>query len=48
MCYKKEELEILGMVSIFNYQFEAGQEAFKRAEIDLVSLTRLFNLTSIS
>ena len=36
---KKEGLKVLGMVSIFNYQFEAGQEAFKQAEIDLVSLT---------
>ena len=36
---KKEGLKVLGMVSIFNYQFEAGLEAFKQAEIDLVSLT---------
>jgi len=45
---KKEKLEILGMVSIFNYQFEAGQEAFKRAEIDLVSLTDYSTLLQLA
>ena len=36
---KKEGLDILGMVSIFNYGFDAAREAFQRAEVDLVSLT---------
>ena len=45
---KKEKLEILGMVSIFNYQFEAAQEAFKRAEIDLVSLTDYSTLLQLA
>jgi len=45
---QKEKLEILGMVSIFNYQFEAAQEAFKQAEIDLVSLTDYSTLLQIA
>ena len=45
---KKERLEILGMVSIFNYQFEAGQEAFKQAEVDLVSLTDYSTLLQLA
>jgi len=45
---KKEGLEILGMVSIFNYQFEAGQEAFKQAKIDLFSLTDYSTLLQLA
>jgi len=45
---KKEGLEILGMVSIFNYQFEAGQQAFKQANIDLFSLTDYSTLLQLA
>ena len=45
---KKEGLEILGMVSIFNYQFDVGREAFKQAEIDLVSLTDYSTLLQLA
>ena len=45
---QKEGLEILGMVSIFNYQFEAGQEAFKQAGVDLVSLTDYSTLLQLA
>jgi orotate phosphoribosyltransferase len=45
---KNEKLEVIGMVSIFNYQFEAGEEAFKRAEVDLVSLTDYSTLLQLA
>ena len=45
---QKEGLAILGMVSIFNYQFEAGQEAFKQAGVDLVSLTDYSTLLQLA
>ena len=41
-------LQILGMVSIFNYQFEAGKEAFERAAVDLISLTDYSNLLQLA
>ena len=45
---KKEGLKILGMVSIFNYQFDAGLEAFKQAGIDLFSLTDYSTLLQLA
>ncbi|MEI6947622.1 orotate phosphoribosyltransferase [Paraflavisolibacter sp. H34] len=36
---RQSGLDIQGMVSIFNYQFEAGQVAFEKAGIQLYSLT---------
>lgn len=32
-------LEVTGMISIFNYRFEAGREAFEKAGVALISLT---------
>jgi orotate phosphoribosyltransferase len=32
-------LEVSGMVSIFNYRFDAGKEAFEKAKVELISLT---------
>lgn len=32
-------LEVLGMISIFNYRFDAGKEAFEKAGVPLISLT---------
>lgn len=36
---KSAGLEVMGMVSIFNYRFDAGKEAFQKAGVDLFSLT---------
>ena len=36
---KQSGLDILGMVSIFNYQFDAGAQAFQQAGVNLFSLT---------
>jgi len=36
---KKEELEVEGMVSIFNYGFEVAKKAFENAKVNYYSLT---------
>lgn len=36
---KSADLTIQGMVSIFNYSFDAGRKAFERAKVELFSLT---------
>jgi orotate phosphoribosyltransferase len=45
---KKEGLEVLGMVSIFNYQFDAGKKAFEDAGVLLNSLTDYSSLLQIA
>jgi orotate phosphoribosyltransferase len=45
---KKEGLEILGMVSIFNYQFDAGKKAFEDSGVSLNSLTDYSSLLQIA
>jgi orotate phosphoribosyltransferase len=45
---KKEGLQIQGMVSIFNYQFNAGVQAFEEAGVDLVSLTDYTTLLQLA
>jgi orotate phosphoribosyltransferase len=45
---KKEGLQIQGMVSIFNYQFDAGKQAFEAAGVDLVSLTDYTTLVQLA
>lgn len=45
---KKEGLQIQGMVSIFNYQFEAGAKAFEEAGVGLVSLTDYSSLIDLA
>jgi orotate phosphoribosyltransferase len=45
---KKQGLIIQGMVSIFNYQFEAGSKAFEEAGIDLISLTDYSSLLELA
>ncbi|HWJ29527.1 MAG TPA: orotate phosphoribosyltransferase [Flavisolibacter sp.] len=45
---KKEELEIEGMVSIFNYEFNDAKEAFEKAGMPLYSLTNYPNLISLA
>ncbi|OLY92392.1 orotate phosphoribosyltransferase [Cnuella takakiae] len=32
-------LEVVGMISIFNYRFDAGKDAFEQAGVKLISLT---------
>jgi orotate phosphoribosyltransferase len=41
-------LNIEGMVSIFNYEFEAGKQAFKEANIELLSLTSYTTLLELA
>ena len=36
---RKADLEVMGMVSIFNYGFNAAKEAFERASVPFYSLT---------
>jgi orotate phosphoribosyltransferase len=36
---KNSGLEVIGMVSIFNYRFDVASEAFERANVELYSLT---------
>ena len=36
---KDSGLEVIGMVSIFNYRFDVATEAFEKAHITLYSLT---------
>jgi len=45
---RNEGLEVLGMVSIFNYQFEKGSDAFKAAEVNLFSLTEYPTLINLA
>jgi orotate phosphoribosyltransferase len=45
---RKEGLAVLGMVSIFNYLFEDGINAFKTAEVNLVSLTEYPTLINLA
>jgi orotate phosphoribosyltransferase len=45
---KKEGLQMQGMVSIFNYQFDAGKKAFEEVGIDLFSLTDYSTLLTLA
>src|SRR5687767_15043848 len=45
---KKQGLLIQGMVSIFNYQFDAGSKAFEDAGINLISLTDYSTLLELA
>ena len=36
---KEAGVEVIGMVSIFNYRFAAGKEAFETAGVEVISLT---------
>ena len=36
---RKNQIEVVGMVSIFNYQFNVAQEAFERSGLSYISLT---------
>jgi len=41
-------VEVVGMASIFNYGFDAAQEAFKKAGVDLESLTTYESLIKLA
>jgi orotate phosphoribosyltransferase len=45
---RKEGLEVLGMISIFNYLFEKGIESFKAADVTLFSLTEYPTLINLA
>jgi orotate phosphoribosyltransferase len=45
---RAEGLQVQGMVSIFNYQFEAGKKAFEEAGVDLFYLTDYSNLLQLA
>ncbi|MEI8053250.1 MAG: orotate phosphoribosyltransferase [Bacteroidota bacterium] len=45
---KTAEVEILGMVSIFNYGFPQAAEAFEKAHIELISLTNYASLIELA
>ena len=41
-------VEVIGLVSIFNYGFNAAQEAFKKAGVELESLTNYESLIKLA
>jgi orotate phosphoribosyltransferase len=45
---RQQGIEVSGMVSIFNYQFDISQEAFKNAEVPYFSLTDYPTLLQIA
>ncbi|MEO5648181.1 MAG: orotate phosphoribosyltransferase, partial [Chitinophagaceae bacterium] len=45
---RAEGLEVIGMVSIFNYGFKIAEEAFQNAGVKLISLTDYSTLISLS
>jgi orotate phosphoribosyltransferase len=45
---KQNKVEILGMVSIFNYQFDVAKEAFENAGISYYSLTNYPSLVTLA
>lgn len=45
---KQNEVEILGMVSIFNYQFDVAKEAFEKANVPYHSLTNYPGLINLA
>ncbi|HZF64439.1 MAG TPA: orotate phosphoribosyltransferase [Chitinophagaceae bacterium] len=45
---KAAGLQVLGMVSIFNYRFDTGREAFEKAGVHLISLTDYPNLLELA
>jgi len=45
---RQNEIEVIGMVSIFNYQFDVSKEAFEKAEVPYHSLTNYPSLLSLA
>lgn len=45
---KNSELEVAGMVSIFNYSFDAAKQAFEQAQVEVISLTNYPTLLELA
>jgi len=45
---RKADIEVMGMVSIFNYGFAAAKEAFERASVTFYSLTNYPTMISLA
>ena len=45
---RKADLEVMGMVSIFNYGFSAAKEAFEKASVTFYSLTNYPTMISLA
>lgn len=45
---RQNEVEVIGMVSIFTYQFQIAKEAFERAFVPLISLTDYPSLLNLA
>jgi orotate phosphoribosyltransferase len=45
---KQNHVEVMGMVSIFNYRFQLAAEAFEHATVPLISLTDYPNLIQLA
>ncbi len=45
---RNEGLDVIGLVSIFNYGFEAGKQAFEKAGVPYVSLSNYPTLISLA
>ena len=45
---RQEGLEVIGLVSIFNYGFEAGRQAFEKAGVPFISLSNYPTLISLA
>lgn len=45
---RREELEVVGMVSIFTYGFEVAEQAFAEANMPFISLTNYTTLIQLS
>jgi orotate phosphoribosyltransferase len=45
---RQNDMEIVGMVSIFNYQFQSAKEAFEKAAVPFLSLTDYPSLLTLA
>ena len=45
---RQNSMQVIGMISIFNYQFNVALEAFKSAEVEFYSLTDYPNLLQLA
>lgn len=45
---RQNEVEVVGMVSIFNYQFQVAKEAFEKAGLPFISLTDYPSVLSLA
>jgi orotate phosphoribosyltransferase len=45
---RQNGVEVIGMVSIFNYQFQVAKEAFEKAGVPFISLTDYLSLLNLA